>query len=87
MQRNLLLVSPVGNTLICGVLFLIKLKKTCQLCTFFQVFKIIKVRTVGSDLENSSWKTLWPFFSFSPWAMPLFINVFTFEKVVFCLKY
>lgn len=54
---------------------------------FFQVFKIIKVRTVGSDLENSSWKTLWPFLSFSTWAMPLFINVFTFEKVVFCFKY
>lgn len=86
MQRNLLLVSPVGNTLICGVLFLIKLKKTCQLCTFFQDFKIIKIRNVGNNLENPSWKTFRPFLSFSTWAMLLLIHIFTFEKVVFCFK-
>lgn len=54
---------------------------------FFQVFKIIKIKNVGNNLENYCWKTFRQFLSSSTWTMPLLINIFAFEKVVFCFKY
>lgn len=49
---------------------------------FFQVFKIIKIRNVGSNVGNSSWKTFRPFLSFSTWTRPLCL-----KRFFFCFKY
>lgn len=55
---------------------------------FFQVFKIVKIKNFGTNLENYSWKTFRPLLSSSSsWIMPFLIKIFTFKKVVSCFKY